>query len=667
MSALVDITVKATALLLAARVVVRLMRGASAASRHLVWMGFFAGVAVLPLGSAAMPPLRLPLLAAAPPAASTTLAPTAPAALVPVSPGLSVQSVPAAAVPPPSRNTRWRGAAVLIAVWLAGLVLVLARMAAGAAGVRRLSRRSRPLTTAAVIDQLERARQALGVRRAIVLLTIDEDVMPMTWGLRHPAILLPSAFDRSSRDAGATNAVILHEVAHVARFDVVAQSVTQLVAAALWFHPGVWMAKRAARLDRERACDDAAIRHGARPADFAMELLMLVREFRPIRAAAPGALGAARRSQLDCRIRGILDRGANRRGASRASVACTALLAAAAMPVAAAHLAARQPIAIAAPAILAPAPVSASSTVTVSARPGLVLRVVPSVGEGTQTVFAQETTQAEIPWHAERAGMYQQVIAIARQLIDSCRAQIQIGTMTPIDVRDAEATLDTLVARARAAALSSAAPPTPAERAVIRSRFAGALQTLDADKTKFAVGLLRVGQFGTDLLSTASVLGPATATVGQPQAQLTQGDRVEHVVGEMVLIVGTPGAVKLPFDVKRVAIGRPDVIGATGVSPREVAIDPKAPGVSSLNVFGETSRWEFDVEVRAAPTTFPLALEAALAMPSDAARGDALVALARRTVFTPEMVSRFVEAVSRLDAADRDRVLSVPIHVRPGG
>jgi beta-lactamase regulating signal transducer with metallopeptidase domain len=649
---LLDFTVKSSALLVVAGLLTLLMRRASAASRHAVWMGCFVGVAALPLAVRVLPALPVPVLATQPAVAvAQDLRPLAPAVFVPARP-LPMATVTVTAPPSTKVESSWSLAGVVVAAWLAGVVLALVRMVAGAAGVRRLSQRARLVTAPAIVDSINRAREAVGVRRRVRLLATDDDVMPMTWGVFRPTILVPAAFDGATTTARPLNAVIVHEVAHIARFDVVAQALTQLVTAALWFHPGVWMAQRAARLERERACDDVALRVGARPADYAMELLMLVRLFRPIRVTVPGALGAARRSQLDRRIRDILDRRVSRRGASLASVVFAAALVTGAAPVAAMRLTTRH--------VAAPSPVP---SVVREALP--VLRIVPVVTkrEPEQTPAVPEISQAEVPWHAERAGMYQQVIEVSRQLVADCGVQIQIGTMAPIDVNAAHATLATLMGMSRVDAAVAGAVPAPSEQGTIRQGFKDAMHTLDVDKTKFTVGLLSVNRFDDDLVVAANVIGGSSMSVGL-QALPNQG---EHVVVSLVLMVGKPGSAKLPFDVKRISVLRPDIVDATPVSPRELAIDARAPGQSSLIIWGDTSRWELDVEVLPAPQAFQTALEAALAMPNDATRGDALLALARRTVFTPDMVSRFVEAVSHLSATDRDRVLAEPIHIRAGG
>ena len=46
-----------------------------------------------------------------------------------------------------------------------------------------------------------------------------------------------------------------------------------LVCALYWFNPLVWLAARRMVAERERACDDIVLRHGAKPADYAEQVL----------------------------------------------------------------------------------------------------------------------------------------------------------------------------------------------------------------------------------------------------------------------------------------------------------------------------------------------------------------------------------------------------------
>jgi BlaR1 peptidase M56 len=105
---------------------------------------------------------------------------------------------------------------------------------------------------------------------------IADVITPLTCGVLRPLILLPaSALDWN---APLLQAVLLHESAHVQRRDCLAKYVAQASRGLLWWNPLAWMS--AARLfhEQELACDDAVLSAGVAPEDYAGALLDTARE-----------------------------------------------------------------------------------------------------------------------------------------------------------------------------------------------------------------------------------------------------------------------------------------------------------------------------------------------------------------------------------------------------
>jgi Zn-dependent protease with chaperone function len=79
-------------------------------------------------------------------------------------------------------------------------------------------------------------------------------------GLRHSAVLItariPADLETSNIDA-----ILLHELGHVARRDCAWQLLQRIIEAVLWFHPLMWLAGRRITFIRERSCDEFAV-HG---------------------------------------------------------------------------------------------------------------------------------------------------------------------------------------------------------------------------------------------------------------------------------------------------------------------------------------------------------------------------------------------------------------------
>src|SRR5207248_6884747 len=84
--------------------------------------------------------------------------------------------------------------------------------------------------------------------------------IPVTWGVVYPVVLLPDDADDWADER--RRYVLVHEMAHVKRVDAFTQLVAQLVLAAFWFDPFVWLAAHRMRVEREHACDDYVLREG---------------------------------------------------------------------------------------------------------------------------------------------------------------------------------------------------------------------------------------------------------------------------------------------------------------------------------------------------------------------------------------------------------------------
>jgi hypothetical protein len=166
---------------------------------------------------------------------------------------------------------------------------------------------------------------SLGLAGRVRILVSERATMPMAFGIFNPTVLLPSNVE--SWSYARRRDVLLHELAHVARRDCLTQLIAQTACALYWFDPLVWLASRALRGERERACDDAVVRAGARPSEYATHLLQVARDLRVPRTTALATVCMARRSQLSDRLLAILDERRNRRSVSRRFAVPTWLIA----------------------------------------------------------------------------------------------------------------------------------------------------------------------------------------------------------------------------------------------------------------------------------------------------------------------------------------------------
>jgi beta-lactamase regulating signal transducer with metallopeptidase domain/HEAT repeat protein len=344
--------VKITCVLLAALAVSVALGRASAGSRHLVWLVALAGLLVVPAVAAWAPlPLRvLPSVAIADPASGAGQVPPASAvpsvesaapnvhAPVPAD-GAAAGAAGAAGAPTPAAPL-WLGLGIgeaLAALWLVVALALAVRLAYGAWSVRRIVRRAKPLDDPAWQTPLYEIADRLGLDAAPRLLRSEDVKMPFAAGLLASTIVLPAESDDWS--AERRSAVLIHELGHVRRRDLIGHTVGRIACALYWFHPLVWTAARRLRAESERACDDLALVFGARPSDYAEHLLDIVTCVRDHYTPAV-ALAMAHRKEFEGRMLAILNPELRRRGPSRietaalvSGLAALALVVGAAAPV----------------------------------------------------------------------------------------------------------------------------------------------------------------------------------------------------------------------------------------------------------------------------------------------------------------------------------------------
>jgi hypothetical protein len=114
----------------------------------------------------------------------------------------------------------------------------------------------------------------------------------------------------------------------VRRGDWIVQMAVELLCAAYWFNPLVWLASRRLRLEGEQACDDAVLTMGVDGPAYASELVDLARAFKAGRQMFVPAAAIARPSSLERRVRAMLNLKLNRDPITRtASIAAALVLA----------------------------------------------------------------------------------------------------------------------------------------------------------------------------------------------------------------------------------------------------------------------------------------------------------------------------------------------------
>lgn len=153
------------------------------------------------------------------------------------------------------------------------------------------------------LSALARAQRRMGFKHGTALLTSNELASPISWGLMRPVILLNT---RAVEASGEAEAIIAHELAHVARMDWIKLLLARVATALFWFNPFVWLLAREAHQLREETADDAVLAADIPDTDYAQLLVGVARHDCP--SMLLGAHGVApSRSSLARRVARVLD------------------------------------------------------------------------------------------------------------------------------------------------------------------------------------------------------------------------------------------------------------------------------------------------------------------------------------------------------------------------
>ncbi|HEV2314466.1 MAG TPA: M56 family metallopeptidase [Candidatus Acidoferrales bacterium] len=175
-------------------------------------------------------------------------------------------------------------AAVGLGIYFAVTALFFARLVVGMFFSWRLERASEEIHEREAI-RLVRMRACMGGLESTPRLAETKVLsVPATMGVLHPVILLPT--DWREWDEAKLDAILAHEVSHVARRDALTQRLSLIHRAIFWFSPLAWWIDRQITELAEEASDEAALAGGADQARYAETLLGFFAELE----AAPGRI-----------------------------------------------------------------------------------------------------------------------------------------------------------------------------------------------------------------------------------------------------------------------------------------------------------------------------------------------------------------------------------------
>ncbi len=329
-----DISIKAALVCGVAGLATLSMRGASANARSMVWVFTLVVLLALPLAQLVPPIWNLPVI---PEVGGWFAQGVATEALViPGDKPIDAQDGSTVATRGPGASAAgagrlaegWHAWAIL--AWLVGAVLTLCWLVVRTALGRRIIARCEAVDEVWA-EILEESAARLGLDRRVRLFESCEIGAAVTVGAINPAIVVPAG--SAEWPASRRLYILSHELAHIKRRDGLVEVLAIVVKSIYWFNPLVWMAVKAARIERERDCDDAVLNAGARPSDYAMFLMDIAADLGTPRGPVWQLSTISQGSNLKERIMCILDPKIDRnRGRRRAGVVSCIIVASVIVP-----------------------------------------------------------------------------------------------------------------------------------------------------------------------------------------------------------------------------------------------------------------------------------------------------------------------------------------------
>ena len=270
---IVDCLVEGTLITVFAGLVLRTARLRNSSARFAVWFSALLALAALPLLGA-----------------SSWL-----------HAGISADSLNRSAITLPGY---W--ALYLFAAWAAIAAIQLAGVGRSLWHLHELHKSCIPVDPAALDPRLRETLARNQSTRSVSLYISDSVHVPTAIGLVKPAVVLPRwVMQELSPDE--LNQILLHELAHLRRWDDWTNLAQKIVKALFFFHPAVWWIEKRVSLEREMACDDAVLAETASPRAYAECLAHLAEKTLIQRSVALAQAAVGRFRQTSLRVAQILD------------------------------------------------------------------------------------------------------------------------------------------------------------------------------------------------------------------------------------------------------------------------------------------------------------------------------------------------------------------------
>jgi beta-lactamase regulating signal transducer with metallopeptidase domain len=190
------------------------------------------------------------------------------------------------------------------AAWVAVAGLLLLRLVIGVWRVMQVRRNCADADLTAFDPEL--LQIVRNSRRRARVCSSSEVQTPAAIGFFRPAIVFPKWL-LAQLSPEEIKVILLHELAHLSRWDDWTNLAQKIVKAVFFFHPAVWWIENRLTLEREMACDDMVLAQTASPRAYASSLISFAEKLHHARSLTLAQALVSRMRHMSLRVTQILD------------------------------------------------------------------------------------------------------------------------------------------------------------------------------------------------------------------------------------------------------------------------------------------------------------------------------------------------------------------------
>jgi len=163
-----------------------------------------------------------------------------------------------------TNKSAWRAEVIaacarwIVPFWLVGILIMGLRLGLGWLRIQLWRRSAVVAVDAALLASFKRLAEKFKLGAKVRLLISEKIPGPVTLGWVKPAVLLPATM-LTGLPPELLEALLAHELAHIARQDYLLNLVQSAIEVFLFYHPAVWWLGSQLREIREECCDDLAV------------------------------------------------------------------------------------------------------------------------------------------------------------------------------------------------------------------------------------------------------------------------------------------------------------------------------------------------------------------------------------------------------------------------